>query len=493
MVQSTGIELDALAEAVGAACTINPNGVQIADLAYDSRRVPAGSLFVCVPGGTADGHDFAAAAVEAGAVALLVERVLPIAVPQLVVPDARRALAVAGTALYGDPTRELQVVGVTGTNGKTTTTFLLHAILAAARLRPGLLGTIERRIGSERWPAMLTTPESVDLQRDFRAMVDAGDRSAAVEVSSHAAALGRLVGVRFAALAFMNLTHDHLDFHETLADYFAAKRRPFVEPDADGNRPPAALNVGDPSGRALAHELSDLGVRTVTFGLTSDADVHPEDLELTTDGARFRVDGLALHSRLRGRFNVENVLASVAVARLLKIPDDAILVGIAHVRGVPGRFEAVDEGQDFAVIVDYAHTPEALANVLRAARELCEGLLICVFGCGGDRDREKRPAMGSAAIELADRVIVTSDNPRSESPEAIIREILVGAGQRAETEVDRATAIERAIGDARSGDVVVVAGKGHERGQDFGERTVPFDDREVSAEILRRITLGAPG
>ena len=339
---------------------------------------------------------------------------------------------------------------------------------------------------------MLTTPESVDLQRDFRAMVEAGDRSAAIEVSSHAAALGRLVGVRFAALAFTNLTHDHLDFHETAAEYFEAKRRPFVEPDADGNRPPAALNIGDPSGRALAQELAALGVQTVTFGLTAEAEVYPSDLELTRDGARFRADGLAVESRLRGRFNVENVLASVAVARLLGISDDAICAGVAHVRGVPGRFEVVDEGQDFEVIVDYAHTPEALANVLTAARELCEGRLICVFGCGGDRDREKRPSMGSVAVELADRVIVTSDNPRTEDPEAIIDEVIAGAAGRGEAEVDRATAIERGIGDARAGDVVVVAGKGHERGQDLGERTVPFDDREVSVEILRRLATGAP-
>lgn len=491
MVQSAGIELEALAHVVGATRASNAEGIQIADLAYDSRRVVPGSVFVCIPGGRADGHDFAAAAVEAGAVALLVERELPIAVPQVVVPDSRCALALAGRALYGDPTRELTVVGATGTNGKTTTTFLLHAILAAARLRPGLLGTIERRIGGERWPAVLTTPESVDLQRDFRAMVDAGDRSAAVEVSSHAAALGRLVGVRFAALAFLNLTHDHLDFHGCFEEYFAAKRRAFVEPDSDGNLPAAALNVSDPHGRALARELSDLGVRTLTFGVTPPADVRPDNLELTRRGVTFRVGRLAIESRLRGRFNVENILAAVALAQLLGISDEAIRAGTAHVRGVPGRFESIDEGQDFAVIVDYAHTPEALANVLRAAHDLCDGRLTCVFGCGGDRDRGKRPAMGSTAAQLADRVIVTSDNPRSEAPEAIIKEIMLGAGRQAEAEVDRAAAIERAIGEAQPGDVVVVAGKGHERGQDFGTRTVPFDDREVSAEILRRLALGA--
>jgi UDP-N-acetylmuramoyl-L-alanyl-D-glutamate--2,6-diaminopimelate ligase len=372
---------------------------------------------------------------------------------------------------------------VTGTNGKTTTAFLLYAILAAAGRRPGLLGTIESRIGGERRPAVRTTPEAIDLQRDFREMLDAGDRSAAVEATSHGSALCRLDRVRFAALVFTNLTQDHLDFHGTLEQYFDAKRRLFTE-----TRPPAAVNVGDEHGRQLAEELRGKN-ELLTFGLTDDAELRADDLELGPRGARFRAGGIELETRLRGRFNVENVLGAVAGARLLEIPDDAIAYGVKELRGVPGRFEAVDEGQPFAVLVDYAHTPDSLENVLRTARDLAQGRVICVFGCGGDRDRGKRPLMGRIATELADLAIVTSDNPRSEEPEAIIAEILAGAGE-AEIEPDRREAIARAIGEAEEGDVVVIAGKGHEQGQQFADRTIPFDDREVAREALRR--LGAP-
>ena len=457
--------------------------VEIADLAYDARAAGPGSLFFCVPGTRSDGHDFAAEAVANGAVAVVVERPLELAVPQLVVADARRAMAVAADAFFGKPTAELQVAGVTGTNGKTTTAFLLYAILAAAGRRPGLLGTIESRIGGERRPAIRTTPEAIDLQRTFREMLDVGDRSAAVEATSHGSELGRLDRVRFAALVFTNLTQDHLDFHGTIERYFDAKRRLFTE-----NRPPAAVNVGDPYGRRLADELRSEGA-LLTFGLVDDAELRAEELELGARGARFRVGEMELETRLRGRFNVENVLGAVAVARLLEIPDDEIAYGVKELRGVPGRFEAVDEGQPFAVLVDYAHTPDSLENVLRTARDIAQNRLICVFGCGGDRDRGKRPLMGRIASELADLAIVTSDNPRSEEPEAIIAEILAGANG-AEVEPDRREAIARAIGAADEGDVVVIAGKGHEQGQQFADRTVPFDDREVAREALRR--LGAP-
>jgi UDP-N-acetylmuramoyl-L-alanyl-D-glutamate--2,6-diaminopimelate ligase len=458
--------------------------VEIADLAYDARDATAGSLFFCVPGSRADGHEFAAEAVANGAVALVVERPMELEVPQLVVEDARRAMGVAADEFFEQPTEELELAGVTGTNGKTTTAFLLYSVLAAGARRPGLLGTIESRVGGERRPALRTTPEAIDLQRSFREMLDGGDRSCAMEATSHGSELGRLDRVRFSALVFTNLTQDHLDFHGTIERYFDAKRRLFTV-----ERPPAAVNVGDPYGRRLAEELQGHD-RLVTFGFADDADLQPEGLDLGPRGARFTAGGLELETRLRGRFNVENVLGAVAAARLLGIEDEAIVRGVKELRGVPGRFEAVDEGQPFAVLVDYAHTPDSLENVLRTARGLAQHRLICVFGCGGDRDRGKRPLMGRIASELADVAIVTSDNPRSEEPDAIIGEIVAGASGEVEVEPDRREAIARAIGAASEGDVVVIAGKGHEQGQQFADHTVPFDDRDVAREALRR--LGAP-
>jgi UDP-N-acetylmuramoyl-L-alanyl-D-glutamate--2,6-diaminopimelate ligase len=466
--------------------TLHPASVDVGDLAYDARRVTPGALFVCVPGHKTDGHDFAPEAVAAGAVALIVERPLDLPVPQLVVEDARTAMGLAADAFFGHPTRELEVAAVTGTNGKTTTAFLLFAILAAAGRRPGLLGTIENRVGGERRAAVRTTAEAIDLQRILREMLDAGDRSCALEATSHGSELKRLLGVRFRALVFTNLSQDHLDFHGTLEAYWEAKRRLFVEPDVDGRRPPAAVNVGDDYGRRLAEELRGLDGELVAFSL---ADV--EGLELTGAGSSFRFEGLELSTRLRGRFNVENVLGAVAAARLLGVEDEAIVAGVEHLSGIPGRFEAVDEGQPFTVLVDYAHTPEALANVLREARGLTAGRLICVFGCGGDRDRAKRPLMGRAASEAADAVLVTSDNPRSEDPLAIIEEILPGVDGKAEVEPDRAQAIARALELAQDGDVVVIAGKGHEQGQEFRDRTIPFDDREVAREALRKLGAAA--
>jgi UDP-N-acetylmuramoyl-L-alanyl-D-glutamate--2,6-diaminopimelate ligase len=457
--------------------------VEVEDLAYDARAVKPGSLFFCVPGGHADGHDFAADAVAAGAVALVVERPLDLAVPQLVVPDARVAMALAADDFFEQPTMRLQVAGVTGTNGKTTTSFVLYSVLAAAGRRPGLLGTVESRIGGRPRPAVRTTPEAVELQRAFRAMLDAGDQSCVMEATSHGSELKRLLGVRFAVLVFTNLTQDHLDFHGTMERYFDAKRRLFTDVEPS---PAAVVNVGDPYGRRLADELRLMGGRLTTFGLTDEADVRAEELEATASGIRFTTDGLEVQSLLRGRFNVENLLAVVAAARVLGVGDGAIAEGIDSAGGVPGRFEAVDEGQPFTVLVDYAHTPDSLENVLRSAREVTANRLICVFGCGGDRDRGKRPIMGRVARQLADVAIVTSDNPRSEPPLAIIDEIVAGA-EGLEVEADRRAAITQAIELAGAGDVVVIAGKGHEQGQEVAGRTLPFDDREVAREVLRRL------
>jgi UDP-N-acetylmuramoyl-L-alanyl-D-glutamate--2,6-diaminopimelate ligase len=476
------MKLRELSAALSPTEVVGDDSVEIADLAYAAGGVRPGALFFCVPGATADGHDFAAAALARGAAALAVERKLPVAVPQVLVEDTREAMPTAAAAFFGYPTRELEVAGVTGTTGKTTTAYLLYSVLEAAGRRPGLMGTVESRIGGERRPAVRTTPEAIDLQRAFRAMLDAGDRSVALEATSHGSELGRLAGVRFAALAFTNLSEEHLDFHETMERYYAAKRRLFVGPEP----PPAAVNVGDAYGRELADELRALGRAPVlTFGFADDAEIRPEGLE----NGRFRAGGIELVTRLRGHFNVENVLAAVAVALLLDVEDDAIAEGIARVDGVPGRFETVDEGQPFTVVVDYSHKPGALENVLRAARDLTTARVLCVFGCGGDRDRTKRPLMGRIAADLADVAIVTSDNPRSEDPDAIIAEVVAGAPGRLDVEPDRRAAIRRALEAAVAGDVVVIAGKGHEQGQEIDGQALPFDDREVAREALR--SLGA--
>lgn len=476
------MELDVLIGALAPADVIGGARTEIRELAHDARRVSAGTLFFCVPGAHADGHDFAPDAVNAGAAALVVERPLDLGVPQLVVEDVRGAMAVAADVFFGEPTRELQVAGVTGTNGKTTTAFLVRSILQHAGRQAGLVGTVSWVVGGERRDAPFTTPEAIELQRLFREMAEHGDAAVAVEASSHGSAFRRLDRVRFDALVFTNLSQDHLDLHETMEDYFQAKRRLFVGPQPV----PAAVNVGDPFGRRLADELSDTHrAPLVTFGSEPDADVQASELELTVRGSRFRAAEIELETPLLGAFNVENVLGAVACGLLLDVPDEAIAAGVAAVTGIPGRLEAVDEGQPFTVVVDYAHTPDSLARVLRAARELGDGRVIVVFGAGGDRDRGKRPDMGSVAVRYSDLAIVTSDNPRSESPLAIIEDVLQGTGVDVEIDPDRRSAIRRAFALADPGDVVVIAGKGHEQGQEIGGVVHPFDDREVAREALR--------
>jgi UDP-N-acetylmuramoyl-L-alanyl-D-glutamate--2,6-diaminopimelate ligase len=366
----------------------------------------------------------------------------------------RAAMPQGAVEFFGDPTRELDVLGVTGTSGKTTTVYLLHSILTAAGRRPALLSSIERRLGRDVREPTLNTPESIDLQRLFREMLDAGNDCCAMEATSIASSMRRLDGTRFAVLVFTNLSQDHLDFHGTMEDYFDAKRQLFNQAER------LVINADDEYGRRLAREFPDALTFTVSDEL--DADLH-----------------------LCGGFNRENALAAATAARAIGIAEGAIKRGIEAVREVPGRFEIVDEGQSFTVVVDYSHKPGALETALQAARELASGRVICVFGAGGDRDREKRPVMGRVAAELADDVIVTSDNPRSENPAAIAAEIVDGL--HVEIELDRRSAIEQAIERARAGDVVLIAGKGHERGQEFADRIVPFDDREVARETLRRL------
>src|SRR4051794_26913789 len=454
--------------------------VEILGLAYSTAGVFPGALFFCVPGFRADGHDFAPEAVERGAVALVCERPLGLGVPEVLVDDVRAAMGPVAARFYGDPTAELDVVGITGTNGKTTTAFLVRHLLKAASVQAGLLGTVKRVVGGVEEEVERTTPEAVDLQATFRRMLEAGDRACAMEVSSHALELGRASGIRFACRVFTNLTQDHLDFHPTMEDYFAAKRRLFDGPG------PAVVNVDDEYGRRLAGELAG----PTTFAVERDADYRAREVRFDLTGARFTCEtpdgALAMESPLPGLFNVQNVLAAVAAVRTLDVPLEGIPDALAGFGRVPGRFEPVEEGQDFGVLVDYAHTPDSLENVLRAAREITSGRLHVVFGAGGDRDRSKRPLMGEAARRLADRVIVTSDNPRSEDPDAIIDQILEGTGPEVDREVDRRAAIRLAIDSAEPRDVVVIAGKGHEQGQEFeGGRKEPFDDVTVAREALR--------
>ena len=441
---------------------LNEAQVEISGLAYDTRAVTPGALFFCVRGSHADGHAFAPTAAAAGAAALVVEHPVDVDLPQLVIGDSRAAMAPAATLFFGNPTRELDVAGVTGTNGKTTTAFLLHAILAADGRGTGLLTNIERLVAGEERPVRLNTPEAIDLQRLFREMLDGGDAACVMEATSIAQVQGRLAGTRFAVLVFTNLTQDHLDFHGTMEEYFEAKRALFEQADL------AVVNVGDEYGRQLAADLPG----AVTFDAGSDV-----------------LDGIDL--KLRGGFNRLNAIGAALAARALGVGDDAIKRGIESVHGVPGRFESIDDGQPYTVIVDYAHTPDSLDNVIRAARELGGGRLTVVFGAGGDRDRAKRPLMGRVVSELADRAILTSDNPRSENPEAIAADVADGALGSFEVELDRRAAIERALADAHAGDVVVLAGRGAEPEQELATGKIPFDDREVAREILRRVVASA--
>lgn len=462
--------------------------VDVSALVYDSRRVSPGCLFFCVPGAQSDGHDFAAAAAAAGAAALVVERPLGLGVAEVLVASAREAMALAAVRFHGDPTASLRVLGVTGTNGKTTTAFIVRRLIEATGEGCGLLGTVKSVIGGREQAALRTTPEAIDLQAALRAMLDGGQRSCAMEVSSHALLLGRVSGVRFAAAVFTNLTQDHLDFHGSMEDYFRAKRLLFVGPVAARLK---VLNVADPYGRRLAAELPD----AVTFGIDCDADYAARDLRIDGDGSTALLTTPAGERELRlplpGAFNVANALGALAAVHRLGGELDVLLDAIASGVRVPGRFEPVQEGQPFAVLVDYAHTPDSLQNVLLAAREIVSGRVICVFGAGGDRDRGKRPSMGEIGARLADVAIVTSDNPRSEDPQAIIAEVLAGARSTVapadvRVQPDRALAISEAIMLARDGDAVLIAGKGHEQGQELaGGVKVPFDDVAVARDCLR--------
>jgi len=460
--------------------------VLVSSVCYRSDDARPGALFFCVRGSSADGHAFAGDAVSRGSTAIVVDRWLDLDVPQVDVPDVRAAMGPISAAFYGRPADAMTVVGVTGTNGKTTTTFLLEAIFRADGRTPGVIGTTGIRIDGRPEPFPRTTPEAPDLQRLVAEMADEGVTAVAMEVSSHGLDQHRVDGIRYSVAVFTNLTQDHLDYHPSMEEYFLAKARLFTRAMSDR----AVVNLDDERGRSLAAS----GLPTITYGLAPDADVRATEVESTAEGIAFLADGVPIRSALRGSFNVENALAAFASARSLGIDDRVAADAISSVRGVPGRVETVEVGQGFLVMIDYAHTPDSVENVLRAARSLTQGRLIVVLGAGGDRDRAKRPLMGRAATANADLAIVTSDNPRSEDPLAIIAEITPGAergadegGGRFVVEPDRRAAIRLAMEEASSGDVVVIAGKGHETYQELADRTIPFDDRAVAADELRSI------
>jgi UDP-N-acetylmuramoyl-L-alanyl-D-glutamate--2,6-diaminopimelate ligase len=471
---------------------------------YDSRQAGPGAVFVALRGAHADGASFAREALSRGAVAVVSEVSAPrdVARPWIQVPDARLSLAALSATLYDNPSEELTLVGITGTNGKTTTSYLLASIFEAAGVRCGRIGTVGYRIGAREFEAARTTPEAPDLQRMLREMVTEGCGACVMEVSSHALTLRRADRLQFAAAIFTNLTRDHLDFHRDMEAYFVAKRRlAELLPDTGI----AVTNLDDPRGRdfAAAH-------RVVTYAIDAPADVRPGPLTFSLDGLAFEArtprGTLRLRSPLVGRPNAYNILAAVAAAMALDVPFSAIEEGIAQLSDVPGRFQVVsDPADDVRVVVDYAHTDDALKNLLETARPLASGRVITVFGCGGDRDRTKRPLMGAVAARLSDLVIITSDNPRSEDPNGIIEEVKRGivlpadraAGARAPKSTpylaisDRKAAIERAVREAASGDLVLIAGKGHEKYQVIGDRTLPFDDVEVARAALARRRAGS--
>ncbi|MBS1819853.1 MAG: UDP-N-acetylmuramoyl-L-alanyl-D-glutamate--2,6-diaminopimelate ligase [Acidobacteria bacterium] len=469
-------------------------GVVVTGVAYDSRRVGPGDVFVALRGQHADGTTFVSQAIAQGAVAVVAQEPAPAgsASPWLQVTDARLALAFAAAAVHGHPSHRMQVVGITGTNGKTTTAYLVCSILEAAGLRCGLLGTVVYRIGAEEREATRTTPEASDVQALLSEMVRHGCAACVMEVSSHALALNRVDGMRFAAAVFTNLTRDHLDFHADMEDYFQAKRRLFQLLPREN---PAIINADDPRAASL---LATAG-RAVTYGIACAADVMPAELSYSLRGLDFVATTprgpVAVRSSLVGRPNVYNILAAVATGVALDLPTAAIERGIAALDAVPGRFQVVSSGaDDVTAVVDYAHTDDALRNLLETARPLSTGRVITVFGCGGDRDRTKRPLMGAVAGRLSDAIYITSDNPRGEDPTRIIEEIQRGithdtrrsGEQHIEAIVDRQEAIDTAIAAAHPGDLVLIAGKGHEKFQTIGARTLPFDDVEVARAALAR-------
>ena len=462
--------------------------IEITDIVIDSRKAAPGALFVCIPGTKQDGHAYAGQAVEKGASALIVERFVEGAeVPQVLVRDSREALARLAAAYHGNPAALFSIVGVTGTNGKTTTTYMLKSIFEAAGEKVGLMGTISTMIGADALPQALTTPDPMEFHGALRKMAEAGCGRVVMEVSAHALALRKLAGVQFDASIFTNLTQDHLDDFVTMENYRAAKKLLFT----DGMTRIAVLNADDADASFMAEGF---GGRVLTYGASRDALLLAEDVEVRPDGAEFTLRRgelrLPISLKLSGHFNILNALGAAGAALELGVPADTVKFGLERIESMNGRMERVASEKSFTVIVDYAHSPDSIANVLKAARVFTKNRVLIVFGCGGDRDRTKRPIMGKLAGELADYIVLTSDNPRTEEPESIIDMIepgLKGTGKPYVRNADRFEAIGIAIREAKSGDVVIIAGKGHETYQDVMGVKRHFDDREAAREWLKRM------
>lgn len=464
--------------------------VEVMGISYDSRQLAQGGLFVCLKGLKTDGHLFIPQAIAQGAVGAVVEEDvdIPENVVRIKVKDSRKALAKLASRFFEDPTSKMTLVGVTGTNGKTTTTYLFENIARTAGKKTGLVGTVKYQIGNRVLPVVRTTPESSDLQKIFQEMVKEGVEVATIEVSSHAIHQHRVDGCQFDVLVFTNLSQDHLDYHRDIEEYFKVKCSFFEKASKEVYH---IINRDDLYGQQIL-QISSPPV--LTYGLSKEAQIRAENLSLDEQGGTFTIQtprgSLKVLSRLRGKFNVYNSLAAATTALALGFSQDAIKKGLESMTSVPGRFETVGLGQDFMVIVDYAHTPDSLEKVIAAAKEITLGKVITVFGCGGDRDKTKRPLMGKAAARLSDFTIITTDNPRNEQPVDIIAQIETGfreAGHKADYVkiIDRREAIFKGVAMAEKGDLVLIAGKGHEQGQTFADKTVPFDDREVATEAIQ--------
>ncbi len=476
------MKLHTLLEALQPYQTYNEDSIEITSIENDHRKVTEGSLFVCIKGYTVDGHDLAAEAVKAGAVAVIAERELTLTVPVIVVKNTKRALSVLADTFYEHPTHQLQLIGITGTNGKTTTSHLIEKIIQDHGKKTGLIGTMYTKVGDEVFPTKNTTPESLTLQKTFRQMVGANVSAAVMEVSSHALDEGRVHGCDFDIAVFTNLTQDHLDYHGTMEEYKRAKGLLFAQLGSrfQKNSPKyAVLNADD---AAAEQYIRSTSAHILTYGIDRDADFKAHSISIKAGGTSFKLESplgnYNVNMKLIGKFSVYNVLAAISTAVAAGIPIRSILASIEEVEGVSGRFETVDAGQDFSVIVDYSHTPDSLENALQTIREFAVKRIFTVVGCGGDRDRTKRPIMAQISCSYSSDPIFTSDNPRSEDPHAILADMEAGAtGENYKIIPDRRDAIRYAVRQASAGDVILIAGKGHETYQQIGDKTFDFDDR----------------
>ncbi|KGE18113.1 UDP-N-acetylmuramoyl-L-alanyl-D-glutamate--2,6-diaminopimelate ligase [Paenibacillus wynnii] len=491
------MKVNELSSCLAASRLYGDGDIEISDIQTDSRLIKSGDLFICLPGHTVDGHEYAPQAAAKGAVAIVCERKLDIALPQIIVDDSRFAMSVMSNAFFGSPSSRMRMIGVTGTNGKTTTTYLIERIMQDQNMKTGLIGTIQMRYDGQSYPMSGTTPESLELQRSLQDMASKGVQCCIMEVSSHALEQGRVKGTDFRTAVFTNLTQDHLDYHHTMEEYRSVKGLFFsrlgnvISPWKE-ERKYAVLNADDAASSFFAAQTA---AEVITYGIDSEANVRASQISITAKGTFFHVDTFKgetdISLRMVGKFNVYNALAAITAALLEDIPLTDIKTSLEAVEGVNGRVESVDAGQDFAVIVDYAHTPDGLENVLRTVQEFASGKVLTVFGCGGDRDRTKRPLMGKIAAKYSNHVFVTSDNPRTEDPDLILKDIEAGlkedgvSSDRYELIADRREAIRKAIEMASPGDVVLIAGKGHETYQLIGGVVHDFDDRVVAKEVIR--------